>query len=159
VFEDVGLEAAVDKALSDLSHELSEKNARVDVVRPLPRVRANALPLGLALQNLIANAAKFVPAATAPVIRIRAEEAPGVVRLWVEDNGIGIASEHQDRIFGVFERLHTAEAYPGTGIGLAIVRKAMERMHGRVGLESEPGKGSRFFLEFEGPRDPGGSAP
>jgi signal transduction histidine kinase len=66
----------------------------------------------------------------------------------VEDNGIGIAKEHQERIFGVFERLHRPEAYPGTGIGLAIVRKAMERMGGRAGVESEPGRGSRFYLEL-----------
>jgi signal transduction histidine kinase len=72
------------------------------------------------------------------------------VRLWVEDNGIGIASEHRERIFRVFERLHRAEEYPGTGIGLAIVERAIVRMGGTVGVESEPGQGSRFWVELPG---------
>ncbi len=70
------------------------------------------------------------------------------VRLWVEDNGIGIEPKHQERIFNVFERLHGAETYPGTGIGLAIVRKGVERMGGRVGVESQLGQGSRFWIEL-----------
>jgi signal transduction histidine kinase len=70
------------------------------------------------------------------------------VRLWVEDNGIGIAPEHRQRIFKVFERLHGEESYPGTGIGLAIVKKGVERMGGRVGVESDPGHGSRFWIEL-----------
>jgi len=68
--------------------------------------------------------------------------------LWVEDNGIGIAPEYQGRIFNVFERLNKSEDYPGTGIGLAIVARAMERMGGKVGVDSEPGRGSRFWIEF-----------
>ena len=70
------------------------------------------------------------------------------VRLWVEDNGIGIAREHCERIFGLFERLHTSEAYPGTGIGLALVRKGAERMGGKAGVESAPERGSRFWVEL-----------
>jgi signal transduction histidine kinase len=66
----------------------------------------------------------------------------------VEDNGIGIDPTHQERVFGVFERLHQNDAYPGTGIGLAIVRKAVERMGGRVGVRSTPGEGSRFWIEL-----------
>jgi PAS domain S-box-containing protein len=77
-----------------------------------------------------------------------APSAAGRVRLWVEDNGIGIAPEDQERIFGAFERLHGKQAYPGTGLGLAIVREGAERMGGRVGVESEPGKGSRFWVEL-----------
>lgn len=75
------------------------------------------------------------------------------IRLWVEDNGFGIKPEHQERIFKVFERLHGQETYPGTGIGLAIVRKAMERMGGRVGVESSLAQGSRFWLEGEKPAE------
>jgi len=77
-----------------------------------------------------------------------AEKRGQRTRLWVEDNGIGIKSEHQGRIFRVFERLHGIETYQGTGIGLAIVRKGMERMGGLVGVESEPGRGSRFWIEL-----------
>jgi signal transduction histidine kinase len=99
---------------------------------------------------LIENAVKFVAPGQNPCVRIRSEQRGNRVRLWVEDNGIGIPPEYHQKIWGVFERLHKSEIYPGTGIGLAIVRKAMERMGGRAGLESEPGKGSRFYLEFEG---------
>ncbi|HXE58691.1 MAG TPA: ATP-binding protein, partial [Gemmatimonadales bacterium] len=68
--------------------------------------------------------------------------------LWVADNGIGIEPRYHERIFGVFERLHGGERYPGTGVGLAIVKKGVERMRGRLGLESAPGQGSRFWLEL-----------
>jgi len=147
--EEVSLESAIGHALLELSGELSQRKATVEVDPSLPRVRAHELTLTLAIQNLISNAAKFVASGTEPHIRVRAQpQASGAVRLWVEDNGIGIPAEHHERIFGVFERLHRPEAYPGTGIGLAIVRKAMERMGGRSGVESEPGKGSRFFIEF-----------
>ena len=70
------------------------------------------------------------------------------MRVWVEDNGIGVAPEHQDRIFQPFERLHGMERYPGTGMGLAIVRDAIERLGGRVGVESQIGTGSRFWVEL-----------
>jgi signal transduction histidine kinase len=99
------------------------------------------------LLNLIGNAVKFVEG-TAPHVRLRAETRPGaVVRVWVEDNGIGIPLEFQERIFQVFQRLHTT-AYPGTGIGLAIVQKGAERLGGRAGVESTPGAGSRFWIEL-----------
>ena len=70
------------------------------------------------------------------------------MRIWVEDNGIGIAKEHQNRIFNVFERLHGQETYPGTGVGLAIVKAGVERMGGTSGVESVLGDGSRFWIEL-----------
>jgi signal transduction histidine kinase len=79
---------------------------------------------------------------------IHAEHRSNYVRLWVEDDGIGIAPEHQRRIFDPFQRLHGVEAYPGTGIGLAIVRRAVTRMGGSCGIDSEPGQGSRFWVEL-----------
>jgi PAS domain S-box-containing protein len=104
------------------------------------------------LSNLLGNAVKFVAPGVSPRVRIWTEEVrPGTesepqVRLWIEDNGIGIAKEHQVQIFQIFQQVH--KSYEGTGIGLAIVRKAMERMGGTVGVESEPGRGSRFWLQL-----------
>ena len=93
---------------------------------------------------------KFVPKGRFPSIRIWTEPRRGCVRLWIEDNGIGIPKESQDRIFGMFQRASTEAQYEGTGIGLAIVRKAIERMGGQTGVESEVGKGSRFWIELDG---------
>jgi signal transduction histidine kinase len=98
--------------------------------------------------NLISNGLKFVAQDTKPRLRIWAEDRDNATRVWVEDNGIGIRADHQKRLFGVFQRLHSGELFPGTGIGLAIVRKGAERMGGRVGLESTPGQGSRFWIEL-----------
>ncbi|MEO7677618.1 MAG: ATP-binding protein, partial [Verrucomicrobiota bacterium] len=67
---------------------------------------------------------------------------------WVEDNGIGIDPKYHDRIFAIFQRLHTSEEFTGTGVGLAVVKRAVERMNGNMGVESEAGKGSRFWIEL-----------
>src|SRR5262249_27516595 len=93
-------------------------------------------------------AVKFVPPGDMPRVRVRTEQNNGRVRLWVEDNGIGIKPEHQHRIFGMFERLHPERTYEGTGIGLAIVRKAVDRMGGTVGVESDGITGSRFWIDL-----------
>ena len=83
-----------------------------------------------------------------PVVKIRAEHQEDACRIFVIDNGVGIDMSFSEQIFGVFERLHGVESYPGTGIGLAIVRRAMESMSGSFGVESEPGKGSCFWIEL-----------
>ena len=100
------------------------------------------------LENLLTNALKFVAPGVTPNVWIRTESGDGVVRLWVEDNGIGIAPADHARIFRGFERLHPQSQYPGSGVGLSIVQRAVERMGGRVGLESDPDRGSRFFIEL-----------
>ena len=100
------------------------------------------------LMNLLSNAVKFVPAGTVAKIQIWTERRENVVRLWVEDNGIGIRPEHQRRLFGLFERIHPEKTFEGTGIGLAIVRKAVERMGGKVGVESDGISGSKFWIEL-----------
>ncbi len=144
----VRLSAAIREALAQLNGEISLSGAQITVDPALPDVMGNELILSQILYNLIGNAIKFVPDGTRPVVRIGAEARDERVRIWVEDNGIGIAPEHQARIFRVFERLHGVETYPGTGIGLAIVHKGASRMQGAAGLESTTGKGSRFWVEL-----------
>ena len=89
----------------------------------------------------------MVPGAQ-PEVMITAEKIGANIRLWFRDKGIGIPQQYQDRIFRAFERLHNEDAYPGTGIGLAIVKRGIERMGGRVGVESEAGGGSNFWIEL-----------
>jgi signal transduction histidine kinase len=85
-------------------------------------------------------------------VRVWGEHRGERVRIWVEDEGIGIAPEHQAKIFGAFDRLHGQETYPGAGIGLAIVKTGVERMGGTVGVESSPGAGARFWFELAAPK-------
>jgi two-component system, LuxR family, sensor kinase FixL len=142
----------------------------IQIQGTLPKVFGNEAFLTQCFSNLLSNAAKFVSPRTTPHVEVRAEDwisasrethteaaqssilsGPGnaTVRVWVEDNGIGIAPENRDRIFEMFERISSAKEYPGTGIGLAIARKATERMGARLGFESELGKGSRFWVELQ----------
>jgi signal transduction histidine kinase len=146
--ERVPLDLAVETALQRMSESIVARGAVVEVVPPLPEVRAHRPTLQQCLINLISNALKFTPDGAAPRITLRAEKRAGSARLWIEDTGIGIAPEHHERIFNVFERLHGAETYPGTGIGLAIVKKGIERMDGQVGVASCPDQGSCFWIEL-----------
>jgi signal transduction histidine kinase len=133
--------------LSRQQGTIQEKNARVECSGPWPRVLAHEPTLAQVLINLTSNALKFVRPGALPLVRLRAEEAAQFIRVWVEDNGVGIAPGHQDQIFRLFTRLN-GEKYPGTGIGLAIVQKGVERMGGRVGVESVADQGSRFWFEL-----------
>ena len=143
----VNLETVVASILSRLGQDIQEKTARVEAPGPWPFVLAYQPILEQVLLNLVSNALKFVDSGTPPAVQLRAQETPDAIRVWVEDNGIGIAPEHRDQIFRLFNRLH-GEKFPGTGIGLAIVHKGMERMDGRVGVESTPGQGSRFWIDL-----------
>src|SRR5205085_5690903 len=120
----------------------------IHIETPLPSVLANEAALTQVVSNLLGNAVKFVAPGTRPRIRVRADGENGFVRLWFEDNGIGIPKDAQPRLFQMFQRLNRADTYEGTGIGLAIVRKAVERMGGTLGVESEPDKGSRFWVKL-----------
>lgn len=142
------LEVNLQSVLENLAHGIHQTKAQIEVKRPLAEVWANAFALEEILTNLLANAVKFVPSGITPKVTIWTEEKSRLIRVHVKDNGIGIAAEHHERVFNLFERLHGGEKYPGTGIGLAIVQKAVERMGGCIGLESEPGKGSCFWIDL-----------
>lgn len=128
--------------------ELQPPKAQVEIQSPLLSVQAHSASLIQCLANLLSNAVKFVGAGVVPHIRIRSERVGERVRLWVEDNGIGIPREAQQKIFEIFQRLNSTTEYEGSGIGLSLVRKAVERMGGAVGVESDPGRGSRFWIEL-----------
>ncbi|HWD94176.1 MAG TPA: PAS domain S-box protein [Verrucomicrobiae bacterium] len=122
--------------------------AEISVDGKLPTVLGHEASLSQAISNLLNNAVKFVAPGTTPRVRLSTERVNGDVRLWIEDNGIGIKPEYQHRLFSVFERVHPEKNYEGTGIGLAIVRKAAERMGGKVGVESDGKNGSRFWIQL-----------
>ena len=153
----LSLDDVVRDALRGLETDVRQRSASISVVEPLGRVLAHHDTLRQVIANLLTNAIKFVGPDVVPRVRIWSEARGGVERLWVEDNGIGIDARHQTNIFRVFERLHGVETYPGTGIGLAIVRRGTERMGGHVGVESSPGAGARFWLELPGWRAEDGS--
>jgi signal transduction histidine kinase len=111
-------------------------------------VCAHSVTLAQILFNLINNGLKFYPPDESPHVDVNARREGGTIVISVRDEGIGIAPQHQERIFQVFERLHTADSYPGTGIGLAIVKRGIARMGGTVRVESAPGKGSTFYLSL-----------
>lgn len=146
--EPVDLNAVVARALEQMAEELQERQGSVVVLNSLPVVGGHFITLVQIMTNLLSNAIKFVAPNIQPKVVIRSEQKQNSFQLWVEDNGIGIKPEYREKIFGVFERLHGIETYPGTGIGLAMVRKGVERMGGKVGVESQVGQGSRFFLEL-----------
>jgi PAS domain S-box-containing protein len=137
-------DAVLDRVLSDLALALAETGGAV-TRDPLPTVLADEPQLGQLLQNVISNALKFRGPAP-PRVHVTAARDGTHWRFAVRDNGIGIAPEHAERIFGMFQRLHARGEYPGTGIGLAVCKKIVERHGGRMWVESEPGRGATFYF-------------
>lgn len=150
--QEIALEPVnVEKLVRDIIQErpaLQPPHAELAIASPLLPVVGHVASLTQCLTNLLDNAVKFVPRGVTPRVRIRTEPIDQEVRIWIEDNGIGIAPDARGRLFGMFQRLHGRSEYEGTGVGLAIVRRAAERMNGRVGFESEPGRGSRFWVQL-----------
>jgi signal transduction histidine kinase len=128
--------------------EMQLPHVQIIIERPLAAVWAHESLLLQAISNLLSNAKKFVAPNTVPKIEIRTDLKDDKVRLWIKDNGIGIKPEHQGRLFGMFERVGPHEKYEGTGVGLAIVRSASEKMGGTVGVESDGTSGSAFWIEL-----------
>jgi signal transduction histidine kinase/FixJ family two-component response regulator len=143
----VELQAVLDQALEQVQAAIEETGAHIRRPETLPAVVGNHTALVQVLVNLLTNAMKFVQEGRKPEVRIRTEERDDMIRLWVEDNGIGIPDGQEERIFRVFERLSDGRDQPGTGIGLAIVRRGMQRIGGSCGVERFPEGGSAFWIE------------
>lgn len=152
----VAVGECVDRALEALELPLGESAARIDR-EPLPELDADPTLLTVIYQNLIANGVKFVEG-EAPRVLLTAEPTAEGWILGVRDNGIGVAAENADEIFKPFRRLHAASRFPGSGIGLTICRKAVERHGGRIWVESEPGKGAHFRFTLGRETDADGRA-
>jgi len=144
-FGPVDCQETLDEALANLSVAIKETGATV-THDALPTVPADPTHLTQVWQNLIGNAVKFRAPGRTPEIRVSARHENDEWRFGVSDNGIGIEPQYFDRIFRVFQRLHTRTSYPGTGIGLAICKKIVERHGGRIWIESQPDQGSTFFF-------------
>jgi len=145
----------VDQVVTDLAAAIAE--AQASVTRDaLPTVLGDPIQLGQLFQNLIANGIKFRRAGESPRVHVSATRGDRAWIISIADNGIGIEPQYQERIFALFQRLHTRSAYPGTGIGLAICKKIVERHRGQIRVESEPGRGTTFVLTLPiTPGDPG----
>lgn len=156
--EDVDLEHVVNDVRRALTGALNESGGEIEVTGPLPTVRANRLQMQQVFQNLLSNAIKF-RGPEPPRIRIEARRVGPDWRFTVADNGIGVEPQYVDRIFALFQRLHTRAGYPGSGIGLAVCKKIVEMHGGRIWVEpGGPGTRFLFTLPAEPPSSPGTGA-
>jgi len=144
----VSLPELLDSVLLQYSDEVQRRHVQLAVQVEMIRLRVDADGLLLALRNLFENALKYTRERQHPHIRVQAKRNDLGVMLSVADNGIGFEMEYHDHIFKIFQRLHRDDQYPGTGIGLALVRKAVERIGGRVWAESLPGEGATFNIQL-----------
>lgn len=144
----VDLAVLVEQVLREKADDIAAGGVEIVTDVSPVRVQADSDGLSLVMRNLLENALKFSAKADRPRVDIRFRPAGGQVIVEVADNGIGFDMMYHERIFEIFQRLHRLEDYPGTGIGLALVKKAMERMGGKVWAESEPGRGARFYLQL-----------
>ncbi len=152
-FTDVDTGALARQVRDDLTAALQRTGGQIDI-GPMPVVRGDATLLRLLLQNLVENALKFVRPGERPHVRLSHEAAPGHWLIHVEDDGIGIAPEHQSAVFDMFKRLHNRKVYAGSGLGLSICRRIADMHGGRLLLDSATDRGSRFTLQLQRQSDP-----
>jgi signal transduction histidine kinase len=150
--ERVSWDTVVADVIRDLQWDIDRRGAAIDVRGPLGEVLGYRQFLVMICANLLRNALKFVAPDVVPTITISSEKRNGLIRLIVEDNGIGIPAGDQQVIFEPFKRLHPHASFEGSGLGLAIVQHAVTRMGGSCGVESEVGQGSRFWIELRAPQ-------
>lgn len=146
-FEEVDLNLILKDVLQDLKDQISENNAQIKI-NPLVTVYGDAVLLSQLFQNLIGNAIKF-KSQKKPLITISCKDQNKEYLFSVKDNGIGIKKEYKEKVFIIFQRLNSKEKYSGTGIGLSICKKIVERHHGNIWLESEMGKGTTFYFTLQ----------
>jgi PAS domain S-box-containing protein len=135
---------ALKAVLSNLANAINASDAQI-TSDALPAVQVHSIHLQQIFQNIIGNALKY-RGRERPLVYLAAKQQNGHWQFSVRDNGIGIDPEYKERIFGLFKRLHTSDEFPGTGVGLAICQRLVERYHGRIWVESRPGKGSTFYF-------------
>lgn len=146
--ETVEISALLEEILPDFEAKGELEGAEIGVVPNLPIVRGNQTLLKQVFSNLIDNALKYRKESGKHVVKISAETCSGWATIYVSDNGIGIAPQYHEKIFNIFQRLHSRERYPGTGAGLAIARRAVEQSGGAIGVNSSPGEGSTFWVKL-----------
>lgn len=159
-FETVSLDRVTAHLVHEMDHDIRSVGGSVEIEGELGQVLAHRDTLGLVLANLISNGLKFVPADRTPRLTISARRRGDRIRVAVADNGIGIAPDFRSRVFEPFERLQTYEAYSGSGLGLALVARGIQRMHGSYGVDASDAGGSEFWFELPAARveDDGGSS-
>jgi len=146
--ESIDLQKLVGDSIRNLDTEIREQNAKIMLPETFPHFVSDRTLLGQIFQNLIQNAIKYHSEGMPPVVHLSFEEVGNSLILKIKDNGIGIPKQQQQKVFEVFQRLHKHEKYPGTGIGLALVKKAVDKLGGEIKLESIPGKGSTFIVSL-----------
>jgi len=146
--EPIELGGVISEVLHDLEPRLKELGAELRLPEAPPVVLGDVTLLFQIFLNLIENALTYQQRDMRPRLAITCDQQDGYATVCVEDNGIGISPEHFETIFGVFQRLHNQDDYPGTGIGLATVRRAAQMLQASVWVESTPGAGSRFFVRL-----------
>lgn len=145
--DSIDLPFMIDAILREREHDLTQRGIVFTNNLPFTQMQSDAKSIRQILGNLFDNAIKFSRYESDARIEINGSETTDVWTLWVKDNGVGFDPKYQDRIFGIFQRLHRSEEYPGTGVGLAIVQKAINRMSGRIWAEGELGKGATFYVQ------------